>query len=124
MNAMEGGGKGGSASLNFDGESGGFSSASAGMGQIAPKDSSFSFSALNGLDYVPRDNFRINAHEGEAVLTKPQAEDWRGGKGGENTYIFNLYSTVTDTKTFKGFAKDIMHEISRIESRQITVGAN
>ena len=125
-NLIEGPQEGGSASLNFEGESGGFSAAGPGMNQIAPKESSFSFSARNGLDYVPRDNFRINAHEGEAVLTKPQAEDWRGGKGGENTYIFNftLNSTVTDTKTFKGFAKDIMREITHIESRQITVGAN
>ena len=38
------------------------------------------FSARDGLDYVPYDNFRINAHEGEAVLTKKQAEQWRGGE--------------------------------------------
>jgi hypothetical protein len=111
-------------SLTLENVTGDFQNLIGGLGSIVPKNQTFS--ALNGLNYVPRDNFRINAHEGEAVLTKPQAEEWRGGKGGENTYNFNftLNSTVTDTKTFKGFAKDIMREISHIEARQITVGAN
>lgn len=32
-----------------------------------------------GLDYVPNDNFRARLHEGEAVLTKAEAADWRRG---------------------------------------------
>ena len=47
------------------------------MRQIAPQSSTFAFSAANGLDYVPRDNFRINAHKGEAVLNRKNAEEWR-----------------------------------------------
>ena len=43
------------------------------------------FSALNGLDFVPRDNFGINAHEGEAVLNKKDAKAWRGG--GDSTEL-------------------------------------
>ena len=32
-----------------------------------------------GLDYVPNDNFFARLHEGEAVLTKAEAADWRRG---------------------------------------------
>ncbi len=34
-----------------------------------------------GLDYVPYDDFVARLHEGEAVLTKPEAQSWRGGGG-------------------------------------------
>ena len=36
-------------------------------------------SFATGLDYVPNDNFAANLHEGEAVLTKAEAADWRRG---------------------------------------------
>ena len=32
-----------------------------------------------GLDYVPYDNFTARLHEGEAVLTKLEADNWRQG---------------------------------------------
>lgn len=32
-----------------------------------------------GLDYVPNDNFYARLHEGEAVLTKAEAAEWRRG---------------------------------------------
>ena len=35
------------------------------------------FSARDGLDYVPYDNFPIRAHKGEAVLNKQEATEWR-----------------------------------------------
>lgn len=34
-----------------------------------------------GLDYVPSNNFIARLHEGEAVLTKSEATDWRRGEG-------------------------------------------
>lgn len=34
-----------------------------------------------GLDRVPYDNYLMRAHEGEAVLTKTEAAQWRGGRG-------------------------------------------
>ena len=40
-----------------------------------PKGASFA----TGLDYVPNDNFFARLHEGEAVLTKAEAADWRRG---------------------------------------------
>jgi hypothetical protein len=62
------------------------------LADIAPKTDNFGFSlfpdhsrmgisARNGYDYIPRDNFRINAHEGEAVLPKSEAAAYRAGKG-------------------------------------------
>lgn len=36
-------------------------------------------SFATGLDYVPHNGFRAELHEGEAVLTKAEAADWRRG---------------------------------------------
>ena len=38
-----------------------------------------------GLDFVPRDNFLARLHYGEAVLTRNQADAWRGGSSGSDT---------------------------------------
>lgn len=35
-----------------------------------------------GMDYVPYDGYPAQLHEGEAVLTKAEASDWRRGEGG------------------------------------------
>lgn len=40
-----------------------------------------------GLGYVPYNNFPAYLHEGEAVLTKTQAENWRGGGNQGGTAI-------------------------------------
>ena len=32
-----------------------------------------------GIDYVPNNDFMARLHEGEAVLTKAEAADWRRG---------------------------------------------
>jgi hypothetical protein len=72
----------GGLNINYEGMSGGPDLS--GLSGIAPKSDSLSFpliSAASGLDYVPRDNFRINAHRGEAVLTERDASAWRGGAG-------------------------------------------
>lgn len=34
-----------------------------------------------GMDYVPHDNYLASLHEGEAVLTKAEATEWRRGGG-------------------------------------------
>ena len=52
------------------------------------------FSARDGLDYVPYDNFPIRAHKGEAVLTaKENRERLSGGGGDANVtiHIENFY---------------------------------
>lgn len=35
-----------------------------------------------GMDYVPHDNYLASLHEGEAVLTKAEATEWRRGESG------------------------------------------
>lgn len=46
----------------------------------------------SGLDYVPYNNFPALLHEGEAVLTAGEAEQWRKGKGGAgNGITINQY---------------------------------
>lgn len=74
---IAGGIKGGSLSLGLGGASAGDYSALGNLGGILGKE--YSFSARNGLDYVPWDNFPIRAHAGEAVLDKEDAAVWRGG---------------------------------------------
>lgn len=71
---MFGGGEGakGNVSLSFKGGSAGdFGFLGEGLSNlIGPGNKNqFAFSARNGLDYVPRDNFLINAHRGERVQT-------------------------------------------------------
>ncbi len=70
----------------------------------------YAISARDGLSYVPRDNYKINAHEGEAVLTKEEAREWRAGKSGGDTLNFNFYGDVYD-KT--GLARDLLPEINK-----------
>lgn len=43
-----------------------------------------------GLDYVPKDDYLMRAHQGEAILTPPQAADWRSGRtGGDNVIMID-----------------------------------
>lgn len=53
-----------------------------------------------GLDYVPRDNFIARLHEGEMVLTKAQANAYRGGQTGGgvivNQHFYDHYKTAAD----------------------------
>ena len=47
-----------------------------------------------GFNYVPYDNYPANLHEGEAVLTKAQAREWRKGDGG-SADVGSIVSAVT-----------------------------
>lgn len=48
-----------------------------------------------GLDYVPYDDYRARLHEGEAVLTRLEAENWRKGAGaGANVSTEGIASAV------------------------------
>ena len=51
-------------------------------------------SFATGLDYVPNDNFRARLHEGEAVLTKAEAADWRRGGSVQAIDYYALGSAV------------------------------
>jgi tape measure domain-containing protein len=112
-----GGDAGGSMSVKYMGanDNGLLAGLSGLMAGIAPK--SYALSAKNGLDYVPRDNFLINAHEGEAVLTKQEnRERMSGGKTGSfdlppvqvNVVVDNRVLTSIIYKQSKAGVK-IMH---------------
>ena len=57
-----------------------------------------------GLDYVPYDNYAARLHEGEAVLTKAEAAQWRRGKSrnaeGGDGIVVNQYITVAKNQDF------------------------
>jgi hypothetical protein len=105
---------GGSGSVDFAGMNDGglMASLSGLMGSIAPKSDTFAFSARDGLDYVPRDNFRINAHEGEAVLKRDEAEAWRSGKaaGGSGSRTLQPIILQIDRQTLAEVLLDMSND--------------
>jgi len=80
-----------------------------GMGGYIP-------SARSGIDYIPRDNYLVNTHQGEAVITKDENRQRLAGKGGGNTYVFNLYATVADKKTMNEFAEQIYPRLEKLRA--------
>lgn len=61
-----------------------------------------------GLDYVPYDEYPARLHEGEAVLTKLEAERWRRGEGraegtqdGGGNIAVTQYITVASNEDFE-----------------------
>lgn len=75
----------------------------------------FPFSARNGLDYVPRDNFKINAHEGEAVLNKKEAKQWREGGASVklNIVIENFYGDSEGINALAEKVGDVLDNYNR-----------
>lgn len=78
------------ASGNFGGRTGGSGAGSTGSGADGNRWSSSggvgrTHAYATGLDYVPYDGFAAVLHEGEAVLTKLEAQNWR--RGGTSTLI-------------------------------------
>lgn len=50
-----------------------------------------------GLDYVPYDEYPAQLHEGEAVLTKAEAADWRrGGNSAQGPTAAEIGHAVAD----------------------------
>jgi len=118
------GGKG-AVKWNFEGmEAGDYSGLAALLGSLPGafnKDFPFSgVSALNGLDYVPRDNFPIRAHQGEAVLDKRDADEWRGGSARGGVVInFNIEGNlIADENTFDEFVEKIDYRLTKLAGRR------
>jgi hypothetical protein len=65
-------------------------------------------SHATGLTRVPYDNYLMRAHEDEAVLTAPQADEWRTGQStkesGNNVILIEevkkLRQETSDLKTY------------------------
>lgn len=49
-----------------------------------------------GLDYVPYNNYPARLHEGEAVLTKLEADQWRSGTPSAGLDVSALAQTMAD----------------------------
>jgi hypothetical protein len=62
-------------------------------------------SALRGITYIPYDDYRVRAHEGEAVLTKDEAEEWRKGKGGNGGLVIKNLQLFVGNEEFDGRIK-------------------
>lgn len=67
-------------------------------------------SFAKGLDYVPYDNFEAYLHRGEAVLTRKEAEEWRGN----GMRIAN--GGMSDTSRIEAMLNDMNVLLSRIVS--------
>lgn len=52
------------------------------------------FGKAFGLNYVPYNNYQTRLHEGEMVLTKQEANQYRNGKSGGNISIAKLADTI------------------------------
>jgi flagellar basal body rod protein FlgC len=91
---------------NWESDEGGYSPGDWGSDEAGPGFVSSYDSYAKGLDYVPRDNFHANLHEGETVLTKKEAEAYRKGKGG--TVNFNpTINIVGANKSPEQLAREI-----------------
>jgi hypothetical protein len=52
----------------------------------------------SGLSFVPQDNYLMKAHEGEAVLTKQEAVEWRNRKSGVTLYTESNAALLAEIK--------------------------
>lgn len=52
----------------------------------------------SGLSYVPQNDYLMRAHEGEAVLTKQEAVEWRGSKNGITLYTESNAALLAEIK--------------------------
>ena len=50
-----------------------------------------------GIDYVPNNDFMTRLHEGEAVLTKAEAADWRRGGSVQGPTAAEIGAAVADS---------------------------
>jgi hypothetical protein len=76
------------------------------------------YPAQRGLDYVPYDRFPIIAHEGEAVLPKKDAEEWRGGstRGGVVINVHYNGTIIEEKKAAKDIALMVYPELYRLQN--------
>lgn len=75
-----------------------------------------------GLPYVPRDNFPARLHEGEAVLTKGEAEKWRSNSS--QTINFNpSISIAADHRSAEEIARQIVKPLQNEMRRLKAIAA-
>ena len=79
----------------------------------------FAYSARKGMEFVPYDNFLINAHYGEELETKEEANRSRRGENGRSVVInFNIGGNIIgDKQAFNDFAEKIDFVINKRNKR-------
>ena len=99
----------GEMSMSYSSSAGGYSG---GTSQLVGSGTSHGYPEFEGyatgLPYVPRDNFKARLHEGEAVLTKEEAESWRKGKGGQVINFNPSINVVGANKSPEQLAREIV----------------
>ena len=79
-------------------------------------------SYARGLPYVPRDNFPARLHEGEAVLTREQADKWRSNAS--QTINFNpSISIAADHRSAEEIARQIVKPLQNEMRRLKAIAA-
>ena len=75
-----------------------------------------------GTSYIPRNNMLYNLHQGEAVLSRRDADKWREGKGNSSLTIAKIADTVIirEEADLDRFAEKLVRKIN--EQRIITNG--
>ena len=71
-------------------------------------------SSAFGTSYVPRDNMFFRLHQGEAVLPRRDADQWRKGQGNTPQIVNNFYGmTVTKQQDIDEIASKIVRKINQ-----------
>ncbi len=69
-------------------------------------------SHADGLDYVPFNNYVANLHEGEAVLTAQQAENWRNGGNTSTINITGNSFVIREEVDIKKISRELHKQIN------------
>jgi len=107
------GGAGGYLSLSYEGaDDNGLLASLASEMRGMRQDRTFAFSARDGLDYVPYDDFPVLTHKGERIQTAKEAEATRRGAGRATVQINSplIYiggNLIADRQTFDEFVEKI-----------------
>lgn len=83
-------------------------------------------SHATGLDYVPYNGYAATLHEGEAVLTKAEAQNWRGGDSSGSGSGVNLAASLAAALHGLSVQMDgttVGHLVSDTVSKDIESGA-
>ncbi|PKN20880.1 MAG: hypothetical protein CVU71_03625 [Deltaproteobacteria bacterium HGW-Deltaproteobacteria-6] len=119
----------GNLGVSFDGmDSGNLGASMKGnLAKIAPRTDTFAFSAKNGLDYVPRDNFMVRTHKAEAVLKEDEAAAYRAGKyargggdGASQPLIINIPVVLNGREIAKVIYDETKHNNKVVHVNGIT----
>lgn len=89
------------------------------IGEIQRVSNEGGVSRAFGVPYIPRDNYLINAHRGEALLSRNEADRYRQGAATINITILKLADVIHANNE-----PDIDRLLNALEDRLLTVASN